>query len=259
MSFTVRRTEPDINSKYYITTAGKGYNKCIQGNAKTNAVKNRQSTYSVLPNCVGYAYGRSLEIAQKDSIPELPSCNAEDWNDTCKWEHGQVAKPGAVVCWRSGKNWNSSDGCGHVAVVEEVYSDGSYLISESGWSGFYFRTKKLSSNNYYGNGLTFECFLYNPYVKDAKIVPASNKVDYKSYLQPRGYIKYGDKSDFINRISQFMRKTFPAYTSAAALGPIYGPNLLKSIKEFQRRTNLEVDGFIGPLTLEMLVKFGFKL
>jgi murein L,D-transpeptidase YcbB/YkuD len=55
-----------------------------------------------------------------------------------------------------------------------------------------------------------------------------------------------------------MRSTFPAYTPAAALGPIYGDNLWRSIKEFQRRTGLEQDGNTGPITYNKLKEYGFK-
>ena len=49
-----------------------------------------------------------------------------------------------------------------------------------------------------------------------------------------------------------MYLTFPAYTSKNALGD------QASIKEFQKRTGLEQDGCVGPITLKMLVKYGFK-
>lgn len=78
-----------------------------------------------------------------------------------------------------------------------------------------------------------------------------------------GYFKDGDKHPNINRIAEFMLKTFPKYTSEKALGPVYGPNIKSSIKEFQRRAKLEgnydstVDGYFGPITLESLKKYGF--
>lgn len=79
-----------------------------------------------------------------------------------------------------------------------------------------------------------------------------------SFLPSRGYFKRGDNSLNVAKIASFMRKTFPSYTPKEALGSIYGPNLEKSIKEFQKRTGLEPDGFLGPKTLEKLKKYGFK-
>lgn len=274
-----RVSEPDVKSKFYTTIAGKGLSGCIQGNASTNKVKNRQATYSVLPNCVGYAHGRSLEImGATEACSEIPTCNAEDWNDVSKWEHGQSPKLGAIACWRSGKNWDGSDGCGHVAIVEEVYTDGSFLVSESGWSGFYFRTRKIPANKFYGSGLTFECFLYNPYAdrnyEEVKAPTAKEEIgaiDYKKYLPKRGYIQKGDNLELVGRIAEFMYRMFPLYTKKAALGNIYGPNMIAAITEFQRRIvgmklpsggtylRSEVDGILGPKTLEALVVYGFKL
>lgn len=78
------------------------------------------------------------------------------------------------------------------------------------------------------------------------------------FLPSRGYFKPGDNSANVGKIASFMRKAFPSYTSQAALGNYFGPNLTKSIKEFQKRTGLEPDGCIGPKTLNMLKKYGFK-
>ena len=79
-----------------------------------------------------------------------------------------------------------------------------------------------------------------------------------NFLGKRGYLKYGDSGENVGKIASFMYKTFPSYTKKAALGNYFGKNLLASIKEFQRRTGLEADGNIGPLTLKKLVKYGFK-
>ena len=79
-----------------------------------------------------------------------------------------------------------------------------------------------------------------------------------SFFPARGYFKKGDTSTKISKIASFMRKNFPSYTSPLALGPYFGKNLENSIKEFQKRTGLEADGCIGPLTLAKLKKYGFE-
>ena len=79
-----------------------------------------------------------------------------------------------------------------------------------------------------------------------------------NFLGERGYFKLGDKHPNVGKIASFMRKTFPSYTKKAALGNLYGPNLIASIKEFQRRTGLAADGCTGPKTLAKLVEYGFK-
>lgn len=95
-----------------------------------------------------------------------------------------------------------------------------------------------------------------PTVQNKPSTSASTKTS--NFLPARGYFKYGDRSENIGKIASFMRKVFPSYTKAAALGNYFGDNLLSSIKEFQRRTGLKPDGYIGPLTLAKLKSFGFK-
>lgn len=80
----------------------------------------------------------------------------------------------------------------------------------------------------------------------------------KSFLPAKGYWCRYDKDDRVAELALFMRQKFPAYTSAKALGPVYGDNLWKSIKEFQKRTGLYPDGCTGPLTYKKLQSFGFK-
>ena len=79
-----------------------------------------------------------------------------------------------------------------------------------------------------------------------------------SFLPERGYFKRGDKSPNVGKIALFMYRMFPAYTSKKALGNLYGQNLIKSMKEFQRRTGLVPDGCTGPITLDKLKQYGFK-
>lgn len=107
-----------------------------------------------------------------------------------------------------------------------------------------------------------------PYLKSKinYIIDEANKINNgggsakptNSFLPSRGYFKKGDKSENVAKIAQFMRNTFPSYTSSKALGNLYGPNLMASIKEFQRRVGLKPDGMVGPLTLAKLVQYGFR-
>ena len=87
---------------------------------------------------------------------------------------------------------------------------------------------------------------------------STSKPSSTSFFPKRGYFKYGDTHANIGKISSFMYKKFPLYTSKQALGNTFGNNLLKSIKEFQKRTKIEADGYIGPKTVQMLEKYGFK-
>lgn len=93
------------------------------------------------------------------------------------------------------------------------------------------------------------------YKEDAK---KPEPVKAESFLPARGYFMKGDVSPNVGKIAEFMRRVFPSYTDKKALGNTYGPYLIASITEFQRRTGLEPDGYFGPLTLAKLESFGFK-
>ncbi|MFV0485349.1 MAG: peptidoglycan-binding protein [Candidatus Saccharimonadales bacterium] len=93
-------------------------------------------------------------------------------------------------------------------------------------------------------------------VENVRVLEVSG-ADVTTELPARGYWKLNDKGDIIGRITAFMRKNYPAYTNAKALGPVYGPYAVASITEFQKRTGLKADGFIGPITLAKLKGYGF--
>lgn len=79
------------------------------------------------------------------------------------------------------------------------------------------------------------------------------------FLPAKGYWGPGDTDPKVAQIASFMRRVFPAYTSAKALGPIYGPYLKASILEFQKRTGMsrvDCDGCVGPKTLAKLRSYG---
>lgn len=80
----------------------------------------------------------------------------------------------------------------------------------------------------------------------------------KSFLPAKGYWKQGDKDQRIADMARFMRNTFPKYTPAKALGPEFGPNLAKSVAQFQRNTGLYPDSMVGPKTYAMMQKYGFR-
>ncbi len=86
----------------------------------------------------------------------------------------------------------------------------------------------------------------------------------KKYTEPtallpsRGYFRRGDSSPNIGKIAAFMRKTFPSYTDKNALGNLFGLYLEAAVKEFQRRTGLKADGYIGTKTIDELKKYGFS-
>ena len=72
--------------------------------------------------------------------------------------------------------------------------------------------------------------------------------------------KYINNDPLIGRVASFLRKNYPAYTPASALGNYFGPNIEKSLKEFQRRTGILADGNFTERgeTMQMLKRHGFK-
>ena len=109
------------------------------------------------------------------------------------------------------------------------------------------------------NGLTgFKSFGWGELCDGTRVVEWTKDSGGTGFLPARGYWKPGDYDARIGQMAAFMRKTFPSYTSQAALGNYFGPNLERAIREFQKRTGLEQDGNVGPKTYAKLKSFGFK-
>lgn len=128
----------------------------------------------------------------------------------------------------------------------EVCDKGTY------WSDGYIASKPSNS------------FGWGEYCNGVRIVEwADDPQPTGDFLPPKGYWKSsttmtgGDSSDQIAAMAYFMYKVFPLYTKRAALGNYFGPNLRSSIIEFQRRTNIERDGNVGPITYGKLKDNGF--
>lgn len=135
-----------------------------------------------LPNCTFYAYSRSMEIAIADyggswsniSYSTNPYwwrgsstyLNAETWFSEAQnygiWQTGSTPQLGAIACW-SGDILGIG---GHVAVVEEINSDGTVTLSNSDYDGTYFYIKTNvrpivgQVTDYVGE--KFQGYIYNP-------------------------------------------------------------------------------------------------
>lgn len=157
MKFNKRTAAPSKADKHFINYARGGYNTCI-------AID--QQTGYVLPNCVGYAQGRLLELRSENKINwKLPACNAEDWYDKAKangLQVGSTPKLGAVVVWCAGNTHNSADGAGHVAIVEEIKANGDIVVSQSAYGGqeFYLSTLTKTSGYTYAANRPLVGFVY---------------------------------------------------------------------------------------------------
>lgn len=111
-----------------------------------------------------YAWGRFWECGDVSrdfsNRPNLSTGNAENWygyNDG--YVRGAAPALGAVLCLADGP----FSGDGHVAIVEEIFPDGSITVSESAYGGYYFQTERLYPPNYLPiAGYVFQGFIYNP-------------------------------------------------------------------------------------------------
>lgn len=201
MKFVMRTTAPSREDKHFINYSKGGYNTCIAIN---------QQAGWVLPNCVGYAQGRLLELRGENKVNwKLLACNAEDWYEMAQrngMSVGQTPKLGAVVCWRAGQTHNGADGAGHVAIVEEIKPNGDIVISQSAYGGqeFYLSTLTKASGYVYASSRPLVGFIYcgidfddEPTATTTTTVKAGLKVELRnvpSYASESSLSSYGLRS-----------------------------------------------------------------
>ena len=137
------------------------------------------------------------------------------------YERGQTPRLGAVICWRKGQAQNGNDGAGHVAIVEEIYDDGSILTSNSAYGGTRFFMKKIRPPYSLGGTYAFQGFIYNP------AVPVEEPVTPEPEPEPAPTFKFniGDKV-VING---------PLYRSSAAT--VAAGSIKNKVTNITRRVN----------------------
>lgn len=204
MIFKPRLTAPAKDDKRFINYEYGGWSIAIPIDKKTGYT---------LPNCVGYAHGRLLEILGKNCVDwKIPAGNAEDFVDKAKengMSTGTVPKLGAAICWRAGQKHNSADGCGHVAVVEQIDHIGNDIeltcgAAELDGREFYTFKVRKSEGYIYNNTRPIEGFVYCGIEFDAaesqsndnsivagKKIQLNNTPCYTSEITP---IAYGHKT-----------------------------------------------------------------
>lgn len=197
--YTPRLTAPSKDNKNYIHTSAGGFNRCLHlGGGQ------------VLANCVSYSWGRWRELLTSD--PKLSRRNAEDWygytDDGYKRSH--TPKLFAVACWKKGRLQNGSDGAGHVAVVEQVKSNGDIVTSESVYGGERFRSRAYTkaSGYYLAKGYEFQGFILFPVeikVAEKKVYP---KGDYRVTDASLLHVRTGPSTSY-------RKKTYSEFTKNA--------------------------------------------
>lgn len=150
--FIPRLTAPSATDKHYLHTSKGGLNECIHIGGG-----------SCLPNCVGYAWGRFYEITGQR--PKLSRANAEMWYGFTADGYRRSSTPalGAIICWKKGIVGNEADGAGHVAVVEQILSNGDVVTSNSAYGSTRFYTKIYRKSDGYNFGAyEFQGFILLP-------------------------------------------------------------------------------------------------
>lgn len=229
----IRTTIPAHNNKWYMNGGG-GYNKCI-----------RISGNWVLPNCVGYAYGRFMEAAGKTSC-KLSTHNAELWygNTADGYKRGSTPKQGAIICWRKG-TLKASDGAGHVAFVERVNADGSILISQSGYKAKTAMWTKTLKRPYKLSGYTLQGFIYNPWIGTTTTTTAAATTNKSGLTAPSGTIKKGSRGTQVKNLQKCLNYIMGARLDVDGIA---GNKTVAAIKNFQKKYGLKVDGIAGKNT-----------
>lgn len=237
MSFKPRLEKPESGNKYYNRIVTGGYSGAIMGSPRMDGC-------DTLANCVGYAAGRFNEIIGQNKFVyfKYPP-NAEDFYDTAIKEGltvGQTPKLGSIIVWAKGKTWTSSDGAGHVAVVEKINSDGSIITSESGYgckNPFWTTHREKGSGNWgAGTEYRFLGFIYQP----------GDSPEPTPTPDPDKLIKKGDSGPDVIWLQT--KLTEKGYLPKGQIDGDFGKFTLGALCGFQLENGLDVDGICGPNT-----------
>lgn len=178
----------------------------------------------------------------------------------------------SLVAWHAG-NWPVNQRSIGIEVSNSKLN-GDWPVSDKAFKALVKLVADIAKRNKLGklvfkqnigyHGLYAATACCGPYLKGKfdQLIKEANAINYPpakdSFLPAKGYFGVGDNNKKVGMIATFMHKTFPSYSPKSVLGNYFGKHLKASIQEFQRRTKLEADGNVGPKTLAMLKKYGFK-
>lgn len=241
--FIPRTSKPAKGNKYYLTKSTGGWNPCVKGSPT-------DPDCNVLHNCVGYAVGRFNEVAETGAAMNwLRSTNAENFVSVAKSQGLTVSNTpslGAVVCWAKGKVGDGSDGAGHVAVVEAIYSDGTIVTSESGYNAkkpFWTQRRSKGADGNWGQSSAYK---FLGFIKNPKTFDESGE-----YPEPTRVLRKGSTGDDVKWLQQRL-KDLKYY--CGDVDGYFGTYTLGSLLAFQFENDLEVDGACGSKTRAALSK-----
>lgn len=249
-----RITQPK-NNKYYIRKVSGGLNGAVAGSPTITGA-------NVLCNCVGYANGRFNEIINDPELRGITryfkyqlTCNAENFIESAKSQGLKISDTpiqGGVMVWKKGATLGGGDGAGHVAVVEEVYNDGTILTSESGYGAWAFKTiHRDNTNKRWGQpaGYTFRGCIINPGVKNPKIVPPPkltiDGIGGPETVRAMQRFFSTTRDGIISGQNKTLNKYYPALKSVE-----YGTGGSPCVKKLQKWIGVDQDGVIGSKTVK---------
>lgn len=232
--FKPRTTAPAGGNPYYNTPDRGGYAVGIINGSP------RDSGCNVLANCVGYAAGRFNEIIGAGTFVYYTYApNAEcffRYAATYGLETGDKPKLGAIMVWAKGSPDTGDDGAGHVAIVEEIKSDGSVISSESGYGctpAFWTSHRYRESGNWgAGSEYKFLGFVYQP------LEP------------PVRALKKGDTGEDVEHLQADLIRC--GYLPSGQVDGIFGTYTLGAVLCCQFENGLAVDGIAGTHTKAVL-------
>lgn len=251
-----KRTTQPKNNKYYIRQVSGGLNGAVAG-CPTIAGAN------VLCNCVGFANGRYNEIINDSNLEGIVKpfkyqlvCNAENFIESAQRQGLKISRVptlGGIMVWQKGATLGGGDGAGHVAVVEEIYNDGTILTSESGWNAWAFKlVHRNNSNGRWGqnSAYKFRGCIINPSIKDGKSVDP-----------PKLVIDGIGGTETVYRMQEFFDTPADGVISGQnlSLQDKYYPSLTAveggsggspCIKKLQRWVGASQDGVLGQKTVK---------
>lgn len=258
--FTIRNEVPDKSNKFYIRKANGGYSNCVAG-------KPQYTTGSVLANCVGYAAGRFNEIIGSWTYDCLCNNPGRFITDGAKKGLELVSYPviGGIMVWTKG-----SSSSGHVAIVEDIYDDGTIYTSESAYNGkTFYNAKRSNSNGRWGisSSYTFKGCIVNPavgrvtartdnaytnFVKDLQSAIGAN-VDGIAGSEtlsktPTLSTSKNSKHKAVKVVQTYLIALGYSCGSTGADG-VYGSNTKKAVKSYQKDQGLSTQD--GVITAKM--------
>lgn len=243
----IRTTQPS-NNKYYIRKVNGGYSTAIAGEPTIKGA-------DVLCNCVGYAGSRFNEIIGEGRQVYVLTCNAENFIEKAKAQGLKISSTpiqGGIMVWQKGSTLGEKDGAGHVAVVEEVYKDGSILTSESGYKAWAFKTiLRTNQNGRWGqsSAYKFRGCIINPAVMDPEVLPAPKLVvdGIGGANTVRAMQRFFStvQDGVISGQNRTLTKYYPALKAVE-----YGSGGSACIKQLQRWLSVAQDGVLGEKTVK---------